>query len=230
MSELIDQGQLLLERLETRRWYDNPLFDGRSRAAKKLAALGDQRAREPLAQICHRRRPDGGFDQSALAIDCAIALARLGDERAVEPLLQVLHQEEYEWIRPEAVKALGSVRDRRAVDVLMDLFLDPSDHTLNDLAANALAQIGEPAVRDLVHALAHEDYPVFNAAKVALVKIGPPAVKRLAKALDSRNPDLRVRAFQVLQQIDSPAAKAAVQRYLQREKRKRPRREEEKRP
>lgn len=211
-----DRCWQLIARLETRRWYDMPLWDGRVWAARKLGELGDPRAREPLAAVALARSPDGGFDRSYFAIQCALALARLGDERAVAPLRQLVYEEEFEWLRQEAIQALGFIRDRSAVDLLMDLFLDPSDSSINDLAAEALARVGKAAVRDLVDLLGEEDYRLYNPAKVALVKIGRPAVRRLVKALNSFNPHKRVRAFQVLEQIDSPAARAAVARYLRR--------------
>jgi HEAT repeat protein len=131
----------------------------------------------------------------------------------VAPLRQLVYEEEFEWLRPDAVKALGYIHDRAAVDLLMELFLDPHDTSINDLAGDSLARVGRVAVRDLVSLLGEENYQVYNPAKVALVKIGPPAVRRLAKALNSFVPHVRVRAFQVLEQIGSPEAHAAVAFY-----------------
>lgn len=211
-----DRYYQLVDRLENRRWYDTPLWDGRVRAARQLGELGDPRAREPLAAIALERAPDGGFNRSYLAIQCTLALARLGDERAVLPLRQLMYEGEFEWFRQDAIKALGYISDRSAVDLLMALFVDPEDSSINELAAESLARLGKTAVRDLVSLLGEEDYRLYNPAKVALVKIGRPAVRQLAKALNSFNLHKRVRAFQVLEQIDSPEARAAVAYYLRR--------------
>ncbi|HIE52191.1 MAG TPA: HEAT repeat domain-containing protein, partial [Armatimonadetes bacterium] len=199
-------------------WYD---WFGwlRVRAARKLAERGDLRAREPLAEICQRRRPDGSFDQSTLALEAAFALAELGDERAVEPLQEVLYDETLEWFHPRALAALGSIPDKRAVDVLELLLWQETNPLRLAQIMDALAHIGKFAVPVLLEALADPEYNRYDAAKRALVKVGEPAVKKLRRALHSNNPDLRVRAFQVLQQIPSLAARAAVRRYQRRYRR-----------
>jgi len=80
-------------------------------AAEALGAIGDPRAIEPLTAVLNE---DADEQVRAYAAE---ALGKIDDSRVVEPLIAALRDEESS-VRDEAVKALSSSSDPRAVEAL----------------------------------------------------------------------------------------------------------------
>jgi HEAT repeat protein len=133
-------------------------------AAGALADIGDARAVDPLGDTL--RDADLGVREAA-----ADALVRIGTP-AFEPLAAALQDESWD-VRRTAARALGQIRDTRAVGPLVAALRDPIDSWLRSNAAAALGQIGDAgAVQPLVAALHDRDANVRNAAAEALEALG----------------------------------------------------------
>ena len=96
-------------------------------------------------------------------------LTRMGS-LAVEPLLRVLNDRD-DSIRRRAAKALGEVRDPRAIPALMALLHDDY-YSIRREAAAALVAIGAPAMGPTISALGDRDGDVRKRAADVLSEIG----------------------------------------------------------
>jgi HEAT repeat protein len=132
----------------------------------------------------------------------AKTLADLNVLEAVEPLGKVLERpmaikSRANLAKQAAIKALGRLKDKRAVPYLITTLErrpEQQDFLLNKEAATALGEIGDPsAISVLIRALfmastiQGTSYPQ---ARVAMVKIGKPAVQPLINALQGKDEKL----------------------------------------
>ena len=150
-------------------------LDGVSRsAARELGRLGHSRALKPLADLLGR--PE--VNESA-----AEALIRAG-AKAVDVLTESLHSEN-PLARRTAARALGEIRDGRAVEPLAEVLQGDDDFAVRTAAANALGQIKDQrAIWALVNTLKLRDevdpelqrqvVELRNAAQLAMRRIGDP--------------------------------------------------------
>jgi HEAT repeat protein len=132
--------------------------------------------------------------------------------------------------RREAAVALGLERDERAVKPLIKALGDP-DETVRQAASEALARIGEPAVRPLINALRSlpdvvlewgevwrrprtitsgwrwrlRERRAVEAMVAALVRIGRPALSAIMEAFQKENVDLHKNLAVVLAEIGEPS-------------------------
>ena len=131
--------------------------------------------------------------------------------------------------RLSAARALGRIRDPRAVEPLIVLLLTDFSPLVRQAAASALGDLKDPrAVVPLVSALKNgnpEAGPVLagfgkaavvpladclrdpeasTAAAAALVRIGRPAVSELIRVVESDRDYVRLEAARTLSQIDDP--------------------------
>jgi arylsulfatase A-like enzyme len=116
------------------------------RAAAALGTVGDARARDRLRDAVVRDEPE-------TRARAALALARLGDLGAVPALVELFHTGD-EPARLAAVDALGALRARDALEVLLDALTD--DH-LRYRAVLALGRLADPATFACLERLARED-------------------------------------------------------------------------
>ncbi|MGA8070588.1 MAG: HEAT repeat domain-containing protein, partial [Halobacteriota archaeon] len=75
------------------------------------------------------------------------------------------------FVRATAVKALGQIKDPRAVKGLISV-LNDKDWFVRERAAEALSKIGEPAIDPLISALKDQNGLVRERAAEVLGKIG----------------------------------------------------------
>jgi HEAT repeat protein len=129
------------------------------------------------------------------SVATAEALGKIGDPRAVEPLVAVMRRilshptNEDDWLQERdgevcraAAKALGRIGDARAVAPLIAA-VESGRAGVGHVAAEALVQIGAPAVEPLIAAL--NEGKLFHEAAKALGQIGDPrAVEPLIAALN----------------------------------------------
>lgn len=109
----------------------NIVFSRRDEAIEALGEIKDRHAVPPLIQIVESGKDD--------YIDAALALGEIGDPRAVIPLcnlLKVAHESQI----PKVVRALGALKDMRAVEPLIRLFLH-ENRSIRGSASVSLYQI-----------------------------------------------------------------------------------------
>src|SRR3989440_3889145 len=118
----------------------------RMQAAKALGRVGDPVAVPALLNAL--RSADEQFGSQIFS-----ALVRLG--RAAVPALLDASNSHSTWMRWQAIRALGAIRDRRALPVLVSALSD-ADHSVAWMGAKGLTQYGrlslEPVLRLLVKA------------------------------------------------------------------------------
>jgi HEAT repeat protein len=120
-----------------------------------------------------------------------------------DELIQRLNQDDV-IARLHAVKALGEIKDARAVEPLSAVL---KDSKCGLQAANALANIGRPSIPSLVTALKNNSPIARRNAAMALGKIkDASAVKPLIVALDDENPIVRRNAAKALGEIRDNSA------------------------
>jgi HEAT repeat protein len=185
---------------------DDESHEVRHAAAKGLGKIGDPRAVEPLISALNRT-PD---------LPTMEALGRIGDARAVEPLVPAL-KHKHHYMRETAARTLGLIGDARAVEPLLTTLTDDND-AVRDAAIGALnnigwqpdkseeaaaywvasrqwdrcAELGAPAVDQLLAALKDKDEQVREGAAGALGRIGhPSAVEPLLAAVSDKSATVR---------------------------------------
>jgi len=113
----------------------------------------------------------------------ALTLGRLGSREAVGALVEALGRDDLK-VREEAIRLLGSLRDPRATEPLIETIAEDRTRYLSVLA---LGKIGDPRAYDtLMDVLEHETHTdVRGYAVVALGWLGmPEAIPRLLRILE----------------------------------------------
>lgn len=175
-------------------------------AAIALASMGTP-ALEPLTKAL-------GDSQASVRRNAAWAIGELTNMRAGEraeavPSLISLMSDSDEWVRMAAVRALGEIRDERAVEGLLELSGD-GGWKVRELTAWALGEMKERrAVRRLSEVLLEDTQAeVRETAAWALGEIrDPQAASALNKALNDSEQRVRSKAKWALSEInnsDSP--------------------------
>lgn len=130
----------------------------------------------------------------------------VGDERAIEPLITLLMDDDPD-VRSAAARTLGHIGDARAVDPLVTaMILDPGlpgypdgSTGVQQAIAEALAEIGAPAVESLIICLDDGDINVRRWSAYGLGIIGDArAVERLIQSLHDEDPIVRANAAEAL--------------------------------
>lgn len=158
----------------------------RQKAAESLGQSGGSRAVEPLIAALS----DSDFSVEGNA---ATALGKIKDPRAAEPLMAALR---------DAVKFAQPAKDPDGTYSLTDqqrLRLTVADH-----AAEALGNLGAPALEELMPAFKDKDLREY--ALPGLVKMGSPAVDALIAAMKDPDPDVRWNAANALGDIKDARA------------------------
>ncbi|MBI5669304.1 MAG: HEAT repeat domain-containing protein [Chloroflexi bacterium] len=138
------------------------------------------------------------------------ALRQLG-KTALPTLLRLLRSDNWHQ-RRGAVWALGEMKDKVAVPLLVDSLSDADELVASD-AAYALGRIRDSAaIPALLDTLGHQNWRVGKAASKGLAGIGKPAVPALIKILDGKisSPTRQVRAIEALALIEDPDSAAAL--------------------
>ncbi|GCE20919.1 HEAT repeat domain-containing protein [Dictyobacter kobayashii] len=124
--------------------------------------------------------------------EAADALIQIGLP-AVEPLMDAIRNSRFGYhYLSEAARALGSIGDKRAVNLLIDVLASDHVHAAQE-AAKTLGYIGDPkAVEPLISVFRHdwddeETITAWQMASKALADIGQPALPALRVALKDEN-------------------------------------------
>ncbi|MGD1996106.1 MAG: HEAT repeat domain-containing protein [Anaerolineae bacterium] len=128
---------------------------------------------------------------------------------AVEPLIAALRKRERRGRKP-AARALGEIGDERAVEPLIDILTSYRYSDVRQAAAQALIEIGAPAVESLIATLKRNDKDARTAAMAALIEISGPAVEPLIAALEKGSTRVRKFAATTLSEIGDERALEAL--------------------
>lgn len=155
------------------------------------SALEDKRAVPRLCELLDSPRHEVG------RASIAAALGRIGDERAVPALCRVLDDKDWSVCRA-AVTALGQIKSRRALDLLVRAYVTRKHvgRTLRRAFCDTFVSIDKAAAGDrLLKLLDDEEFTVRGRAAEALGLLRfEPAIPRLRRALDDENWTVRCAA------------------------------------
>ncbi|MCC7386438.1 MAG: HEAT repeat domain-containing protein [Deltaproteobacteria bacterium] len=144
-----------------------------------------------------------------LRVWAAQILGKLGDGAAVLPLITRL-RDRAEQVRISVAEALGRIRDRRAVNDLVQVSLRDPVPPVRAEAARALGLIGdEDAARSLVLLLSDPDYWTRLRVVEAIELLRPTDVTVLDAALRDSSREVRMRAAVALERIGVLEQRAA---------------------
>jgi HEAT repeat protein len=201
----------------------------RSVIARALGELRDPSAVEALSRAVEANTNDGATSRMNAAI--AQALGDIGDPKGAPALLSLLSSRD-DYVRQDAIGALGLLKAPEAVPALAQLALDDrSPPAVNRRAIIALGEIGDPrGVPVLLKTLYKQrGNAVFaQEASFSLFQIGPPAATALTSVVESRDRDLLswarrnevaeavlvVRAAESLGDFHAPGAERALVKQL----------------
>jgi len=159
--------------------------------ARALGDLKDASSVQVLQDALDLQASDGATSRMNSAI--AQALGTLQDARAVPALLKLLKSKD-DYVRIDAIQALGALKAPEAVVPLMELALDDaSSPQVNRRSVVALGDIGDAkAVPVLLKALykVRGNQNFAGEASFALYQVGKPAVDGLVKVVQGEDTDL----------------------------------------
>src|SRR2546426_1123866 len=166
----------------------------RMHAGHALAKIGGPRVIEALIPMLGdtiKECRDG-------AVEDFVTICTPGVERLIAAL------RDGRWrVREGAAKALGLLKDKRAVDPLIAALRD-RDGSVRTIAAEALGRIGDPkATKGLMALFKDTSKLVRVAATIALTQIGEPTVAPLIEGLKDENFQVRLHSVQALGGITS---------------------------
>lgn len=183
----------------------HPLRDVRVDAAFMLAKQTQHREAAAVPGLLDALTSDDARVRAA----AVRALGEIGDPTAVSPLLHILIDDADSDLRWAATGALGRIGPAALPGLLAALRDD--NWKVRRSAAEALWSMADPqAVPGLIKALADRNDVVRQAVGGALVALGEAAVPGLAEALQMGDDQGRRAAADLLNRIDTPAARAAV--------------------
>ncbi|HEY5998948.1 MAG TPA: HEAT repeat domain-containing protein, partial [bacterium] len=175
----------------------------RGYAATALGEIGDARAKGALLSALR--------SEDASVVNMATSLYNLGGDEVVEVLVGKLRDPNPNN-RLYALYALGKIPDPRGVRPLIEAL---ADEEIGWLAAQALVNIGVPAIQPLLEALFADDATVRLYATYALGEIGSPKTARaVQRMLEDREASVVDAAAEALVSIGDPTVIPAVAQLL----------------
>ncbi|HKW85756.1 MAG TPA: HEAT repeat domain-containing protein [Nitrospiraceae bacterium] len=180
----------------------DPDWAVRREAVITLGEMGDERCVEPVVRALR----DGDWQVREAAIE---AVGMIGSP-CVESVVRLLR----DWdIRKAAIVALGKIKDERVLEPLIGQLRNDE---FNELATEALAELGQPAVEKLVTALKDKDENVRKQAVIALGRIKDlAAVDALIEMLKDKDWFIRLTAAAALENIHNERGREAIKLLLQ---------------
>jgi HEAT repeat protein len=159
--------------------------------AQLLRDIADPSSAGPLAEAIDFGNADGAGN--SMNKEIAAALGRIGDPKSTPTLVRLLSSRD-QYVRIEAINALGALRAKEAVQPLLALAIDESGEPfVSKKAIQALGEIGDPAsVPALMKMMFKEKRGVtfYVESSFALFEIGRPAADALVRVLDGEDKSL----------------------------------------
>ena len=178
-------------------------------AAQALGDFKDPRTIPSLVRCLSEASPGIGQDRPLLA---ARALGRIGAP-AFDPVMAAFRGQDGK-LHAGAAAALGEIRDRRAVEPLLQTLAASNDPTLRAAIITALGTLGDPrAYAALNAAQGSADWQVRGAAEKSLALLEGAGANLIA-SLKSENESDRERAATALGGSDDAAAPEALRAAL----------------
>lgn len=180
----------------------DPDWAVRREAVITLGEMGDERCVEPLV----RSLRDGDWQVREAAVE---ALGMVGS-----PSVDLLVRQLRDWnIRKYAIRALGKIKDER---VLVPLLAQLRSDEFKEDATEALVELGQPALEQLLTALNDKDENVRKQAVIALGRIkDAAAVDALIGKLQDKDWYIRLTASAALETIGDERGREAIKPLLQ---------------
>jgi hypothetical protein len=200
LAGLVENADPLVERLEQEQ---DDLFGSMLLLQARVVGFG--RVSDAVAQRITARAVQRYLHSWMTRPFTRPALQALG-RHAVPHLAKAL-QDEKEWVRRAACRALGEIGDPQAIPHLIQALQD-GDRDVRSAACWALGRIGDPqAIPHLIQALQDENERVRRAACEALGEIGDPqTIPHLIQARRDEDWGVRFAACWALGRIGDPQA------------------------
>lgn len=178
-------------------------YDERMQAVEELIGMGTDIV-DHLLPILQTSVDDDPSDYTRGHI--AEVLGCIGDSRVFEPLVEATETSS-EFLREKAISALGSLKDSRAIGILIVYLRNHWHPDTREEAAWALANYPTSwVIRTLIRSFSDPSQIVRDAATSSLVQIGKSARDEVLKATTSDNPEIRSQAIETLAELDKHGA------------------------
>ncbi|MBG0784809.1 MAG: HEAT repeat domain-containing protein [Anaerolineaceae bacterium] len=141
---------------------------------------------------------------------CVPKIEKLQEEGDTEAIIKLLGYKRNAEVRMEAAVALGDMKEKDAIDPLLERLGD-EDENVRAAAAVALGKIGDQSViSSLINQLKDESAVARDGAAQALVLFGVSAVDPLVGSLSNNAMDFRKELVHVLAEIGTPAIPSLI--------------------
>lgn len=189
---------------------DDPKIEVRQAAARSLGNTGHPAALPYLLEALHDSY--WWYEREYAASDLLSAIEKMGTV-AVKPLIEALRDKEG-TVRKFAATLLGRLGDSRAIEPL-SLALYDLHHEVGEVAAQALARFGSPALEVLVEALNHPEMWIRIHAVEALARIRDKRVAPvLLEMLNDPEREVKKHVIQSLGELKDPRALPVLQEIV----------------
>lgn len=190
---------------------NSPSEKVRYNAARMLGELGGTNAVEPLIEVLEQDK------NGSVRLYAARALGELGDIEATDPLITALREDRNVDVRVRAARALGKLGGQKVVTPLVEALSDINSQVCVT-ATDALIEIGEIAVDELVKSLFNEKVNVRCDATRALGELGnAKAVPHIIELLTDEWVNVRIYAVTSLGKIGAQEAVPSLLNVLKNE-------------
>jgi HEAT repeat protein len=178
----------------------------RCRAVERLADTRDKQLNERLIDLLK--------DENArVRFAAARALAERRDSHALPALVASLEDDDLN-VRFYAAHALGEIKQRAAAEALIRALDDP-EWCVRDQAAWALREINDPeTLEQIIRKLARPDQSYSHVVWLVRTLQSDNKVEQVASLLKSADAAARLRALQMLEELDEPQAVVPLQAAL----------------
>jgi HEAT repeat protein len=187
--------------------------EGKAMIARLLRETADPSSTAPLIEAVDFGNTDAAGN--SMNKEIAGALGRIGDQKSVPTLVRLLSSRD-QYVRIEAINALGTMRSKEAVQPLLAIATDDSSEPFaSKKAIQALGEIADPAsVPSLLRLMFKEKRGVtfYVESSFALFQIGRPAADALVRLLEGEDKALMTWARH--NQVIQPAIYAKTAQVL----------------
>jgi HEAT repeat protein len=173
-----------------------------------LGKLRQRPAIEPLLQLLSDPSPQ--VRKESIQAVGLIVEKNSAEFRVVKLLINAL-QDESSQVRMAAARALGNIRDTRAITPLITVF---KDEEVRETASEALAQMGHSIAPKLLPYLVSDDLKVRRGIEDTFVTLGQPITDQIIRQFQSDDALRRLQAIRILGRIKSHQVRLVLMKAL----------------